>query len=136
LQTASIQKNATIDNLVATNATLTKAIADHRMNVRRQSTDFTCNNISRPIDGDLCLHLPLEYHQTSVGQSWLLLITQLQGQSWPQQLHLLFTQDRPSAQWDPSKHHGWQHLQHRTSHHCYTPHLMGYTSGHSFYSNE
>jgi hypothetical protein len=36
-------------------------------------------------------------HQTSMGQSRILLDTRLKGQNWPQQLHLLITLDWPLA---------------------------------------
>jgi hypothetical protein len=71
-----------------------------------------------------------------MGQSWILLDTRLKGQDWPQQLHLLITQDRPSTRCNLSEHYGWQHVQHPIPHHHCIPHLMGRTSGHSFHLND
>jgi hypothetical protein len=71
LANALIQKNATINKLVATKATLTKAIADIQLSIAQMCAAKvpTPQCWSRFIEGGTCLPLPLESHQTSLGQS-------------------------------------------------------------------
>jgi hypothetical protein len=66
LANATIQKNTTIKNLVATNTTLTKAIAD----IQLSNAQMCVASIpTSPIpDGRLCPPLSLEQHQTCLGQ--------------------------------------------------------------------
>jgi hypothetical protein len=77
LANAAIQKNTTIKNLVDTNATLTKAIADIQLSIAQMCMACipTSSTPTAPthFDRSPCLLLSLEPHQTCLGQGWVLL---------------------------------------------------------------
>jgi hypothetical protein len=136
LANATIQKNTTIKNLVATNATLIKAIANIQLSITQMCATSIATSPTLtvcPLDQILCLPLSLEQHQTCLGQGLVLLDAWLQGQGWPLQHNMLITQDWPSVWRNPGKNHGWQYSQHWIPHPHYTLYLTECTSGSSFH---
>ena len=79
LANASIQKNATIDNLVATNAALSQDIQDI------QRTLATMMTTRPPAPFVPALAPPDQDQKTSLGQDRVLLVPRLQGEDWAYQ---------------------------------------------------
>jgi hypothetical protein len=136
LANAPIQKNTTIKNLVATNATLTKAIANIQLSIAQMCAAGVPTSPAPTALAPLTDARVRPSHWSNTKPAWDkvgLLDAWLQGQGWPHQHHMLIAQDWPSAQCNSGKHHGWQHSQRWIPHPRYTLHLTGRASRSSFH---
>jgi hypothetical protein len=135
-QTQPFKKNITIKNLVATNATLIKAIANIQLSIAQMCMAGIPTSPATTAPAPLTeahVHISHWSNTKPALSCWVLMDARLQGQGKSLQHNMLITQDRPSAQHSPDKHHGWQHAQRWIPHPRYTLHLMGCTCGSSFH---
>jgi hypothetical protein len=120
LTNAPIQKNATINNLVATNAALSRDIQDKKKHTRHDDDHPTsCTGHASPCTPRPAYRRtpprppsPLGDQQTSLGQDRVLLVPRLQGENRAQQQHLHLPSGGPPAGHHSEQHNGRCHIQH------------------------